>query len=65
VYVFFCGGCSARLLVDESRARVNRNQSLWCETLKFKCFRLSRTKTEYISCDFDTTTDVSLEVSGA
>ena len=38
---------------------------MWRETLESKGFRLSRTKTEYIRCDFDTTTheeaDVNLE----
>jgi hypothetical protein len=37
---------------------------LWQETLESKGFRLSRTKTEYMRCDFDTTHgegDISLE----
>ena len=29
---------------------------LWRETLEFKGFRLSRTKTEYMICEFGTTT---------
>ena len=53
------------VLVDESRAGVNRKMELWRETLESKRFRLFRTKTEYISCDFGTTTneeeDISLE----
>ena len=53
------------VLVDESRAGVNRKLELWWETLESKDFRLSRTKTEYMRCDFGTTTheegDVSLE----
>jgi hypothetical protein len=44
------------VLVDESRARVNRNLELWQETLQYKGFKLSRTKTEYMGCDFGTTT---------
>ena len=38
---------------------------VWRETLEFKGFRLNKTKTEYIKCDFGTTTqeeeDISLE----
>uniref|UniRef100_K3Y0J0 Reverse transcriptase domain-containing protein n=1 Tax=Setaria italica TaxID=4555 RepID=K3Y0J0_SETIT len=53
------------VLVDESRAGVNRKLELWREILESKGFRLSRTKTEYMRCDFGTTTheegDVSLE----
>ena len=53
------------VLVDESRTRVNQKLELWRETLESKCFRLNRTKTVYMRCDFDTTTreeeDVSLE----
>ena len=36
------------VLVDESRAGVNRKLELWRRTLESKGFRLSRTKTEYI-----------------
>uniref|UniRef100_K3XU02 Reverse transcriptase domain-containing protein n=1 Tax=Setaria italica TaxID=4555 RepID=K3XU02_SETIT len=44
------------VLVDESRAGVNRKLELWQETLESKGFRLSITKTEYMRCDFSTTT---------
>ena len=44
------------VLVDESRTGVNKKLELWRETLESKCFRLSKTKTEYMRCDFDTTT---------
>ena len=53
------------MLVDESRAGVNRKLELWRQTLESKGFRLSRTKTEYMRCDFGTTHeegDCSLEV---
>ena len=40
------------VLVDESQARVNRKLELWRQTLESKGFRLSRTKTEYMRCDF-------------
>ena len=53
------------VLVDESRAGVNRNLELWRRTLESKGFRLSRTKTEYMMCDFSATRheggDVSLD----
>ena len=43
---------------------MNQKLELWQETLESKGFRLSRTKTEYMRCDFSTTTrkeDISLE----
>ena len=43
------------LLVDESRAGVNRKLELWRRTLESKGFRLSRSKTEYMTCDFSAT----------
>ena len=43
------------VLVDESRTGVNQKLKLWRETLKSNSFRL-RTKTEYMRCDFSTTT---------
>ena len=53
------------LLVDESRVGVNRKLELWRRTLESKGFRLSRTKTEYMMCDFSATRheggDVSLD----
>ena len=53
------------VLVDESRTGVNQKLELWRKTLESKGFRLSRTKTERIRCDFGTTTreeeDISLE----
>ena len=53
------------VLVDESRAGVNRKLELWRCTLESKGFRLSRTNTEYMMCDFSATMheggDVSLD----
>ena len=53
------------VLVDESRTGVNQKLKLWWETLESKGFRLGRTKTEYMRCDFGTTTreeeDISLK----
>ena len=43
------------VLVDKSRARVNRKLELWRRMLESKGFRLSRTKTEYMMCDFSAT----------
>ena len=40
------------VLIDESRIGVNRQLELWRETLESKGFRLSRTKTEYMKCEF-------------
>ena len=40
------------VLVDETRVGVNRKLELWRQTLESKGFRLSRTKTEYMRCDF-------------
>ena len=41
------------VLVDESQAGVNKKLELWRQTLESKGFRLSRTKIEYMRCDFD------------
>jgi hypothetical protein len=53
------------VLVDESRVGVNMKLELWRHTLESRGFRLSRTKTEYMMCDFSPTRhedgDVSLE----
>jgi hypothetical protein len=53
------------VLVDDNRVGVNRKLELWRHTLESKGFRLSRTKTEYIRCDFSVTRheegDVSLD----
>lgn len=51
------------VLVDESRAKLNRKLELWWETLESKCFRRSRTKTEYMRCDYGTTTHEEGDVS--
>ena len=44
---------------------MNQKLELWRETLEFKGFGLSRTKTKYMRCDFGTSTreeeDISLE----
>jgi hypothetical protein len=43
------------ILVDESRTRVDQKLKLWRRTLEAKGFRLSRSKTEYMKCDFSAT----------
>jgi hypothetical protein len=44
------------VLVDESRTGVDQKLELWRRTLEAKGFRLSRSKTEYMKCDFSFTT---------
>jgi hypothetical protein len=44
------------ILVDESRTGVDQKLELWRRTLETKGFMLSRSKTEYIKCDFSATT---------
>jgi hypothetical protein len=51
------------VLVDESREGVNRKIELWCQTLESKGFRISRTKTEYMICDFGTIISEDEDVS--
>jgi Reverse transcriptase (RNA-dependent DNA polymerase) len=40
------------MLIDESRIEVNQKLELWRQTLESKVFRLSRTNTEYMRCQF-------------
>jgi hypothetical protein len=53
------------VLVDDSRAEVNRKLELWRHMLESKGFRLSRTKIEYMRYNFSATRheegDVSLD----
>jgi hypothetical protein len=44
------------VLVDESRTGVDQKLELWRRTLEAKDFRLSRSKMEYMKCDFSATT---------
>jgi hypothetical protein len=39
-------------LIDESIIRVDQKLELWRQTLESKGFRLSRTKIEYMRCQF-------------
>jgi hypothetical protein len=40
------------VLIDESGIGVDQKLELWRQTLELKGFRLSRTKIEYIRCQF-------------
>jgi Reverse transcriptase (RNA-dependent DNA polymerase) len=40
------------VLIDDSRIGVDQKLELWRQTLESKSFRLSRTKTEYMRCQF-------------
>jgi hypothetical protein len=51
------------ILVDKSREGVNRKVELWRQTLESKEFRISRTKVEYMRCDFGTTISEDEDVS--
>jgi hypothetical protein len=44
------------ILVDENRMGVDQKLELWRQTLDAKDFRLSRSKAEYMKCDFSATT---------
>jgi hypothetical protein len=44
------------VLVDESRTGINQKLELCRRTLEAKGFRLSRSKTEHMKCDFSATT---------
>jgi hypothetical protein len=44
------------VLVDESMTGVDQKLELWRRILEAKGFRLSRSKTEYMKCDFSATT---------
>jgi hypothetical protein len=43
------------ILVDESRTGIDQKLELWRQTLEAKYFNLSRSKTEYMKCDFSAT----------
>jgi hypothetical protein len=51
------------VLVDESQVEVNRKLELWRQTLESKGFRVSRTKTEYMRCNFGNATHEEGEMS--
>jgi predicted small metal-binding protein len=50
------------VLVDESSTGVDQKLELWRRTLKANGFILSRSKTEYMKCDFSATTQEEEDV---
>jgi hypothetical protein len=46
-----------------SRTGVDQKLELWRRTLEAKCFRLNRSKTEYMKCDFNATTQEEGDVT--
>ncbi|XP_026396068.1 uncharacterized protein LOC113290700 [Papaver somniferum] len=42
-------------LIGESKQEIEGKMEMWHHTLEAKGFRLSRTKSEYLKCDFDET----------
>jgi Reverse transcriptase (RNA-dependent DNA polymerase) len=51
--ILWCMLCADNMvLIDESRIGVDQKLELWRQTLKLKGFRLSRTKTKYMRCQF-------------
>jgi Reverse transcriptase (RNA-dependent DNA polymerase) len=51
------------VLIDESRIGVNQKLELWRQILESKGFRLSRTKTEYMRCQFSGENSYDRDVS--
>ena len=39
-------------MIDETKSRVTAKLDVWREVLESKGFKISRTKTEYIKCNF-------------
>jgi hypothetical protein len=50
------------VLIDESKTGVDQKLELWRRTLEAKGFKLSRSKTEYMKCDFSATTQENVDV---
>ncbi|KAG5580363.1 hypothetical protein H5410_050990 [Solanum commersonii] len=51
------------VLIDETRDKVNARLEVWRQALESKGFRLSRTKTEYLRCNFsDVVEEAEVEV---
>lgn len=46
-------------MIDETGDRVNDRLEVWGQTLEYKGFRLSRTKTEYLECKFSDVTHMA------
>jgi len=41
------------VLIDETKDRLNNRLELWTHTLESRGFRMSRSKTEYLQCGFN------------
>jgi hypothetical protein len=54
------------VLIDDSRIGIDQKLKLWRQTLQSKCFRLSRTKTEYMRSQFsgDNSGDENVSLEG-
>jgi hypothetical protein len=52
------------VLVNGSRTGIDQKLESWRRTLKAKGFRLSRSKTEYMKCDFSATTQEDVRLDG-
>jgi hypothetical protein len=50
------------ILVVESRTEVDHKLELWRRTLEVKCFSLSKSKIEYVKCDFSAITQEEEDV---
>jgi hypothetical protein len=50
------------VFADESRTGVDQKLELWRRTLEAKGFSLSRSKTEYMKCDFNAITQLEGDV---
>lgn len=48
-----------RVLIDETRDRVNYRLDVWRHTLEYKGFKLSMIKTKYLECKFSNITHVT------
>ena len=49
------------VLIDETKSGVNAKLDVWREVLESKGFKISRTKTEYIKCNFSESRNTSEE----
>jgi hypothetical protein len=54
------------VLIDKNGIEVNQKLELWRQTLESEGFRLSRTKTEYMRCQFnrDNSDDEDVSLDG-
>ena len=48
--------------IDETKSGVNAKLDVWREVLESKGFRISRTKTEYVKCNFSKNRNINDEI---